>query len=67
MPGFDRGFAGLIDDLDQRGMLDDTLVVVLSEHGRTPRISPARGGGRDHWSQAYSALFAGGGVVRAAK
>jgi hypothetical protein len=64
MPGFDKGFAGLVDDLDQRGLLDDTLVVVLSEHGRTPKISSARGGGRDHWSQAYSALFAGGGVAR---
>ena len=64
MPGFDRGFSGLVADLDQRGMLDDTLVVVLSEHGRTPKISKAKGGGRDHWSQAYSALFAGGGVAR---
>jgi hypothetical protein len=64
MPGFDRGFSGLISDLDQRGMLDDTLVVVLSEHGRTPKVSSARGGGRDHWSQAYSAVFAGGGVAR---
>ncbi len=64
MPGFDRAFAGLITDLDQRGMLDDTLVMVLSEHGRTPRINGARGGGRDHWAQAYSCLFAGGGVAR---
>lgn len=64
MPGFDKGFAGLIADLDQRGMLDDTLVVVLSEHGRTPKISKAKGGGRDHWAQAYSGLFAGGGVAR---
>lgn len=64
MPGFDRGFSGLISDLDERGMLDDTLVVVLSEHGRTPKITPQKGGGRDHWSQAYSALFAGGGVAR---
>jgi hypothetical protein len=64
MPGFDRGFSGLIADLHQRGMLDDTLVLVLSEHGRTPRISAARGGGRDHWSQAYSALLAGGGTAR---
>lgn len=64
MPGFDRGFYGLINDLDQRGMLDSTLVVVLSEHGRTPQINKANGGGRDHWSQAYSALFAGGGVAR---
>jgi Protein of unknown function (DUF1501) len=64
MPGFDRGFSGLIADLDARGMLDETLVVVLSEHGRTPKITPERGGGRDHWSQAYSAFFAGGGVAR---
>jgi uncharacterized protein (DUF1501 family) len=45
-------------------MLEDTLVVCLSEHGRTPKINSAKGGGRDHWSQAYSALFAGGGVAR---
>ena len=64
MPGFDRGYAGLIADLDARGMLDETLVVVLSEHGRTPKITPERGGGRDHWSQAYSVLFAGGGIAR---
>jgi hypothetical protein len=64
MPGFDRGFSGLIADLDQRGMLDETLVLVLSEHGRTPRINKANGGGRDHWSQAYSVLLAGGGVAR---
>jgi len=63
-PGFDRGLSGLIRDLDGRGMLDDTLVLVLSEHGRTPRINNARGGGRDHWSQAYTCLFAGGGVAR---
>jgi hypothetical protein len=64
MPGFDRAFAGLIADLDQRGMLDETLVMVLSEHGRTPRINNAPGGGRDHWSNAYTCLFAGGGVGR---
>ena len=64
MPGFDRGYAGLIADLDERGMLDETLVVVLSEHGRTPKITTEKGGGRDHWSQAYSAIFAGGGIAR---
>jgi hypothetical protein len=64
MPGFDRAFYGLINDLDQRGMLDSTLVVVLSEHGRTPQINKANGGGRDHWSQAYTTLFAGGGTAR---
>ncbi len=64
MPGFDRGFSGLISDLDQRGMLDETLVMVLSEHGRTPKMNSAKGGGRDHWSQAYSVLLAGGGIAR---
>src|SRR5262249_2529890 len=64
MPGFDRAFYGLVSDLDQRGMLDSTLVVVLSEHGRTPQINKANGGGRDHWAQAYTALFAGGGTAR---
>lgn len=64
MPGFDRAFYGLINDLDQRGMLDSTLVVVLSEHGRTPQINKAKGGGRDHWAQAYTTLFAGGGTAR---
>jgi hypothetical protein len=64
MPGFDLAFSGLIRDLDARGLLDETLVLVLSEHGRTPRLSNARGGGRDHWSQAYSCLLAGGGVAR---
>jgi arylsulfatase A-like enzyme len=64
MPGFDRAFYGLISDLDQRGLLDETLVVVLSEHGRTPKLSSANGGGRDHWAQAYTALFAGGGTAR---
>jgi hypothetical protein len=64
MPGFDRGFSGLIADLDQRGLLDETLVMVLSEHGRTPKITSAKGGGRDHWSQAYTVLLAGGGIAR---
>jgi hypothetical protein len=64
MPGFDHGFAGLISDLDQRGMLDDTLVMVLSEHGRTPKLNKSKGAGRDHWSQAYSVLLAGGGIAR---
>ena len=59
----DRGAAALVTDLKQRGMLDETLVMVLSEHGRTPRLNNARGGGRDHWSEAYTCLFAGGGVA----
>ncbi|MFO0843774.1 MAG: DUF1501 domain-containing protein [Gemmataceae bacterium] len=63
-PGFDTAFSGLVTDLESRGMLDDTAVLVLSEHGRTPRIQNVQGGGRDHWSRAYSALFAGGGFAR---
>ena len=63
-PGFDRGLAGLLTDLDARGLLDETLVVCVSEHGRTPKISTAKGGGRDHWSRAYSAVLAGAGIAR---
>jgi len=63
-PGLDKAFAGLILDLEERGMLDDTLVVLMSEHGRTPKIANVHGGGRDHWSQAYSSVFAGGGTPR---
>jgi hypothetical protein len=64
LPGLDTAFSGLVLDLEARGMLDDTLVVCLSEHGRTPRIFDVRGGGRDHWSRAYSVMFAGGGIAR---
>jgi hypothetical protein len=64
LPGLDWAFAGLIRDLDERGMLDDTLVLCLSEHGRTPKITTGRGGGRDHWSQCYTSILAGGGVAR---
>jgi uncharacterized protein (DUF1501 family) len=64
LPGLDGTLGGLIEDLDRRGLLDETLVLCLSEHGRTPRIQNVRGGGRDHWSQAYSVLLAGGGVAR---
>jgi arylsulfatase A-like enzyme len=63
-PGFDRALAGLLTDLDARGLLDETLVVCVSEHGRTPKIAGVKGGGRDHWSRAYSAVLAGGGVAR---
>jgi len=64
MPGFDLALAGLIEDLDARGLLDDTLVLCLSEHGRTPKLANVKGGGRDHWSRAYCGLLAGGGVAR---
>ena len=59
-PMYDQGYSALIEDLAQRGMLDDTLVANLAEFGRTPRINPA--GGRDHWPQCWSVYFAGGGV-----
>ncbi|SIN76173.1 Protein of unknown function [Singulisphaera sp. GP187] len=64
LPGLDQTLSGLLLDLDGRGMLDETLVVCLSEHGRTPILSQGRGGGRDHWSRCYSVLMAGGGVAR---
>jgi hypothetical protein len=64
LPGLDHGLSGLIADLEQRGLLDETLVLCLSEHGRTPNIASVPGGGRDHWSRAYSAVLAGGGVAR---
>lgn len=60
LPDFDRGFAGLIRDLEQREMLDSTLVLVTSEFGRTPKINA--GGGRDHWPRVFSIVMAGGGV-----
>jgi uncharacterized protein (DUF1501 family) len=64
LPGLDRAYARLIGDLEERGMLDETLVLCMSEHGRTPRLSGAAGGGRDHWSAAYTNWFAGGGIAR---
>ncbi|MGE3776780.1 MAG: DUF1501 domain-containing protein [Pirellulaceae bacterium] len=63
-PGLDQGWFGLITDLDRRGLLDETLVVCTSEHGRTPHINRAQGGGRDHWSRVYSSVVAGGGMAR---
>src|SRR3954454_12097012 len=60
LAGMDRAFAGLLTDMRARGMLDETLVVFLTEFGRTPKINPA--GGRDHWGRAGSIFFAGAGV-----
>ena len=54
----------LLEDLDARGMLADTAIVVMSEHGRTPRVQNVAGGGRDHWARAYSAMFAGAGFAK---
>jgi len=60
IPHADAAFSALVGDLHDRGMLDSTLVVMMGEMGRTPRINDKAG--RDHWSQAQSVLFAGGGV-----
>ena len=65
LPQLDMGLAALMDDLSASGLLDQTLVIVMGEFGRTPRISKLPGEsipGRDHWASAYSALFAGAGV-----
>jgi hypothetical protein len=63
LPVFDQSFSALILDLGARGLLDETLVLVISEHGRTPKIDDqAKGGGRNHWSRAYSQVYAGGGL-----
>ncbi len=65
LPGWDATVAALIEDLDQRGLLATTMVIALGEFGRTPQISrlpAAAQPGRDHWSNAMSVLFAGGGT-----
>jgi hypothetical protein len=59
-PRLDQGLSALLEDLQQRGLLESTLVVVTGEFGRTPRINQY--GGRDHWPQCFSVLLAGGGV-----
>jgi len=60
MGSLDRAYSTLITDLDERGLLDETLVVMVTEFGRTPKIN--KHGGRDHWPDAYSIVFAGAGV-----
>lgn len=67
LPEFDRGFSALVEDLDQRGLLDETLLLVTSEMGRTPKIGDVRSGGiagagRDHWTHCMSVVMAGGGI-----
>jgi hypothetical protein len=60
LPEFDQTYTALLEDLEARGLLDETLVVVMSEMGRTPRING--NGGRDHWTFCYSTFLAGGGI-----
>ncbi|MDF1813569.1 MAG: DUF1501 domain-containing protein [Verrucomicrobiales bacterium] len=67
LPEFDRGYSALIEDLSDRGLLDDTLILVSSEMGRKPQIGDRRSGGisgagRDHWTACQSVLMAGGGI-----
>lgn len=60
VPPTDDAFSALLDDLSDRGMLDETLIVCMSEFGRTPKINGA--GGRDHWGSVFSIALAGGGI-----
>jgi uncharacterized protein (DUF1501 family) len=60
LPRFDRAYSALIEDLDQRGLLDSTLVIAWGEFGRTPRVND--NAGRDHYPNVFSAAVAGGGV-----
>ncbi len=61
IPPFDQAFAALMQDLDETGQLDETLVVVAGEFGRSPKIT-LKNGGREHWPDVYTVLFAGAGV-----
>jgi len=60
MPPMDLAYSALLEDLEQRGLLDETLVVWMGEFGRTPKINAA--GGRDHWGHTFSVALAGGGI-----
>ncbi len=61
VPLFDQAFACLVDDLSNRGLLEETLVIALGEFGRTPKINTD--GGRDHWPRVFSMALAGGGIA----
>lgn len=63
VPVYEQGYAALLNDLDDRGLLDNTLVITAGEFGRTPRLNDdARGPGRDHWNRCFSLTLGGGGV-----
>jgi uncharacterized protein (DUF1501 family) len=71
LPRFDQSFSALLEDLDDRGLLDETLVVCMGEFGRAPRVAleatfAGRSPGRKHWASAYSIVMAGAGVTRGA-
>jgi len=62
-PPYEKGYAALLNDLHQRGMMDDTLVLSVGEFGRTPKLNnDPRGPGRDHWNRCFSMTIGGGGV-----
>ena len=62
LPQFDAACSSLLEDLDSRGLLERTLVAVLGDFGRTPKVNTA--GGRDHWNACYSVMLGGGGIKR---
>ena len=65
LPPLDQGVAALLDDLEALGLLDETLVMVIGEFGRTPKLGKqagSKGAGRDHWPRAFTGVFAGAGV-----
>jgi uncharacterized protein (DUF1501 family) len=61
VPTFDQAFATLIAELDERDMLNETLVIAMGEFGRTPKLNTR--GGRDHWPRVFSAVVAGAGIA----
>ena len=61
IPPFDRAFSALIADLESTGQLDETLVVIATEFGRTPKVTLATAG-REHWPNVFSVVLAGGGI-----
>lgn len=65
VPPYEQGYAALLNDLDQRGMLDNTLVITAGEFGRTPRLNnDPRAPGRDHWNRCFSLTLGGGGIKK---
>ena len=64
LPVFDHSFPAFLRDMEARGLLDETLVLCLSEHGRTPQLNNRPGNGREHWSRVYSVCLAGAGIGR---
>src|SRR5262249_54145867 len=60
LPSLDQTYSALLQDLQARGLLDETLVVLISDFGRTPQVN--KDAGRDHWSYCYSVVFAGAGI-----